>query len=116
MNLIGFIFRWIAEILCRTRFRRLVINNAYAKFLIIVGGLKWHDLPHLHHPLIHLRMDLEYRRDLPRLKEVKNELSKDFDFTKHTNGSITMMRNPESTKKLMEWDWGVSDIATKEDQ
>jgi len=61
LNPIGFVFRWIAEILVNTPLKPLVINNAYAKFLIIVGGLKWHDLPHLHHPLIHLRIDHEFR-------------------------------------------------------
>ena len=93
MNPIGFIFAWIGEILVKTRFKRLVLNEAYAKLLIIVGGLKWYDLPHLHHPLIHLRMDLEYRRDLPKLIEVKDELSKDYDFTLHKDGSITMMQS-----------------------
>jgi len=63
MNFIGFVFRWIAEMLVRTPFRGLVINNAYAKLLIITGGLQWHDLPHLHHPLIHLKMDLKWRRE-----------------------------------------------------
>ncbi len=44
--------------------RRLFSNDAYVKLLIIVGALKWHDMPHLHHPLIHLKIDLEYRRAL----------------------------------------------------
>jgi len=61
MNPIGFILRMIAVIILKTRFRRLVTNDAYAKLLIITGGLKWHDLPHLHHPLIHLKMNLEWR-------------------------------------------------------
>lgn len=43
--------------------RKLVLNNAYVKLLIIVGALKWHDAPHLHHPLIHFRMDMEWRMD-----------------------------------------------------
>ena len=44
--------------------RRLVTNDAYVKLLILVGALKWHDVPHLHHPLIHLKIDLEWRREL----------------------------------------------------
>ena len=64
MNPVGFTFRWIAEMLCGTPLQRLVINNAYAKLLIITGGLQWHDLPHLHHPLIHLKMDLEFRKEV----------------------------------------------------
>lgn len=47
--------------------RRLFSNEAYVKLLIIVGALKWYDMPHLHHPLIHLKIDLEFRRSL--LKE-----------------------------------------------
>ena len=47
--------------------RRLFSNDAYVKLHIIVGALKWHDVPHLHHPLIHLKMDLDWRRSL--LKE-----------------------------------------------
>ena len=42
--------------------RRLFSNDAYVKLLIIVGALKWHDMPHLHHPLIHLKIDLEFRK------------------------------------------------------
>jgi len=61
LNIIGFIFLWIGEKICKTRSWRLVINSAYAKLLIITGGLKWHDLPHLHHPLIHLRINHEFR-------------------------------------------------------
>lgn len=44
--------------------RRLFSNEAYVKLLVIMGALKWHDVPHLHHPLIHLKMDLEWRRTL----------------------------------------------------
>ena len=64
MNPTGFIFLWIAEILVGTRFRRLVTNDAYAKLLIMTGGLEWHDLPHLHHPLIHLKMEFWWRKEL----------------------------------------------------
>ena len=48
--------------------RRLFSNDAYVKLLIIVGALKWHDMPHLHHPVIHLKIDLEFRRSLLRKK------------------------------------------------
>lgn len=41
--------------------RKFVLNNAYAKLLIITGALKWWDIPHLHHPLILLKSCLEYR-------------------------------------------------------
>jgi len=61
MNFIGLITGVIAEKLIKTRFYKIVGNNAYAKLLIITGVLKWHDLPHLHHPLIHFRIDLEER-------------------------------------------------------
>ena len=44
--------------------RRLFSNDAYVKLLIIVDALKWYDMPHLHHPLIHLNIDLEVRRSL----------------------------------------------------
>lgn len=100
MNFIGFIFRWIGEMLCGTRLQRLVINPAYGKLLIITGGLKWYDIPHLHHPLIHLRMDLEYRRDRPRLQKAKQSLDEDYDFTLHSDGGLTMMMNPEAIARL----------------
>ena len=48
----------------RPLIRRVFSNDAYVKLLIIVGALKWYDMPHLHHPLIHLRIDLEERRSL----------------------------------------------------
>ena len=44
--------------------RRFFSNDAFVKLLIIIGALRWYDMPHLHHPLIHLRIDLEYRRSL----------------------------------------------------
>lgn len=71
MNPIGFVFRMIGEILVKTPLKRLVINEAYAKFLIIVGGLEWHDLPHLHHPLIYLRIGHEFR--LERKAQIATE-------------------------------------------
>ena len=68
MNFVGFTLYFIGlfllilfKKLIKTRFYKIVGNNAYAKLLIITGGLEWHDLPHLHHPLIHLRIDLEER-------------------------------------------------------
>ena len=50
----------------RPLIRRVFSNDAYVKLLIIVGALKWYDVPHLHHPLIHLRIDLEDRRSVIR--------------------------------------------------
>lgn len=44
--------------------RKLVANDAYIKLLIIVGALKWYDMPHLHHPLIHFRIGIEERMNL----------------------------------------------------
>lgn len=59
---IGMVFIANAGIQSRHSFiRKLVSNNAYVKIMIIVGALKWHDAPHLHHPLIHFRMDMEWR-------------------------------------------------------
>jgi len=62
MNLIGLFLVIIIQKLSNTRFKKLVYNNAYAKLLIITGVIKWYDLPHLHHPLISLRIDMKYRR------------------------------------------------------
>lgn len=100
MNPIGFVFRWIAEMLCRTRFKRLVINDAYAKLLIITGGLRWHDLPHLHHPLVYMKINFDYRRDLPKLQEVKQDLEEDYNFTLNSDESVTMMMNPGAIARL----------------
>lgn len=61
MNFIGLSLGMIAGTLIKTRFKKIVANNAYAKLLIITGSIKWYDLPHLHHPLIHFRIYLEER-------------------------------------------------------
>lgn len=65
MNVFAFGLISLASVGIKSRhflIRRLFSNDAYVKLLIIVGALKWHDVPHLHHPLIHLKMDLEFRR------------------------------------------------------
>lgn len=62
MNVFQLPFLMFANLLVKTRFRRIVTNDAYAKLLIIIGALKWYDLPHLHHPLIHYKIDIEFRR------------------------------------------------------
>jgi len=74
MNFIGFVFRWIGEMLCKTQLSRLVLNSTYGKLLIITGGLKWHELPHLHHPLIHIRINHEGR--LERKSKIADILTK----------------------------------------
>ena len=61
MNFIGLFLCIIVGVLFNTRFKKIVVNNAYAKLLIITGVLKWYDLPHLHNPLIYFRIDLEER-------------------------------------------------------
>lgn len=38
---------------------RIKYKDSFVKLLIITGYLKWYDVPHLHHPLITLRMRLE---------------------------------------------------------
>ena len=73
MNLIALGLGRIANVLVKTRFRSIVLNDAFAKLMIIFGAIKWFDLPHLHHPLIHLKIDLEYRQEMrdSSLKETK---------------------------------------------
>ncbi len=65
MNFIGFVLSILGSFCVRrARLRPLVMNDAYVKLMIITGALKWHDVPHLHHPLISLKIDLEYRREI----------------------------------------------------
>ena len=63
MNPVGFVVGVIAAILIDTPLKKLVLNDAYVKLMIITGALKWYDVPHLHHPLIHKKIDLEWRRE-----------------------------------------------------
>lgn len=63
----GFFLALLLMILGKTRFKRIVINDAYAKLLIITGVLNWHDLPHLHNPLIHFFIDLEFRKSIKKV-------------------------------------------------
>lgn len=39
--------------------RPFVVNDAWMKILIITGCLKWWDVPHLHHPLILLKIQID---------------------------------------------------------
>lgn len=74
MNIFAFGLICLASVGIKSKhssIRRLFSNDAYVKLLIILGALKWHDMPHLHHPLIHLKIDLEWRGTL--LKEVQLE-------------------------------------------
>jgi hypothetical protein len=50
-------------------------KDPFVKILIILGYLKWYDVPHLHHPLINLRMQLEesFTRDPHRLRRVDDK-------------------------------------------
>lgn len=71
MNVLAFPLMFLANKGIKSKnasIRRLVTNDAYIKLLVIVGALKWHDVPHLHHPLIHLKMDLEWRARARRRK------------------------------------------------
>lgn len=60
MNLIATFLVLLSIPLIKSRFKKIVFNDTYAKLLIISGAIKWYDLPHLHHPLIHLRINYEY--------------------------------------------------------
>ncbi len=42
--------------------RKIMLTEPVAKLTIIFGVIKWTDLPHLHHPLIYLRILLEEAR------------------------------------------------------
>jgi len=68
MNLIAIGLGIIANKLASTRFRKMVLNNAYAKLLILVGFINWSDLPHLHHSLILLKIKLEIIKSFKRDK------------------------------------------------
>jgi len=61
MNLIAVILIFLASKGIKSKhhfIRKLVTNEAYLKMLIIVGALKWYDLPHLHNPIIHFKINL----------------------------------------------------------
>lgn len=76
MNVLAFGLISLASVGIKSKhssIRRLFSNDAYVKLLIIFGALKWHDMPHLHHPLIHLKIDLEFRRSLLNRTEEKGE-------------------------------------------
>lgn len=65
MNIIATILIFLASKGIKNKhqfIRKLVINTAYQKLLIIVGALKWYDLPHLHHPLIHFKTNMELKK------------------------------------------------------
>jgi hypothetical protein len=66
MNILAMAMVFIANTGIHSRhsfIRKLVSNDAYVKLMIIVGALKWYDMPYLHHPLIRFRMDMEWRMD-----------------------------------------------------
>ena len=49
----------LTVILLNSPLQAVVVNDAWAKLLIITGCLKWYDLPHLHHQLIFQRILFE---------------------------------------------------------
>lgn len=65
MNIIAIILALLACAGCDSRYswvRRVAVNDAVMKILIIVGAFQWYDAPHLHHPLIHLKIEFDGRR------------------------------------------------------
>ena len=52
MNIFACILKIIAQRMIHTRFSSFVLNDAYAKLMVISGAIKWYDVPHLHNLII----------------------------------------------------------------